>query len=215
MKIVSVNVGMPREVAWNGVPVLTAIFKEPVDGPVWVTEMNLAGDQQADLTVHGGAQKAIYGYPTEHYEYWRHELPDVTFSWGRFGENLTTEGLLEDTLCIGDRLQVGSAILMVTQPRLPCYKLALRFGREDMIKRFLRSRRYGFYFSVAQEGEVSAGSRIEVLSRDPNHVAVADISRLYFSKEPDGELLQRAINVSALPQSWKESLLLRAQSRQG
>jgi MOSC domain-containing protein YiiM len=215
MKIVSVNVGMPREVVWKGVPVLTAIFKEPVDGPVRMGEMNLAGDQQADLTVHGGAQKAIYGYPVEHYEYWRHELPDVTFSWGRFGENLTTEGLLEDTLCIGDRLQAGSAILMVTQPRLPCYKLALRFGRDDMIKRFLRSRRSGFYFSVAQEGEVSAGSGIEVLSRDPNQVTVADISRLYFSKEPDRDLLERALNVSDLPQSWKDALLQRAQTRQG
>ena len=215
MKIVSVNVGMPREVAWNGMSVLTAIFKESVDGPVRIRKMNLAGDQQADLTVHGGAEKAIYAYPAEHYEYWRHELPDVAFSWGRFGENLTTEGLLEDTLHIGDRLQVGSAVLTVTQPRLPCYKLALRFDREDMIKRFLRSRRSGFYFSVEQEGEVSAGSGIEVLSRDPNQVTVPDISRLYFSKEPDRELLQRALKVSALPQDWKDSLIQRTQARQG
>ncbi len=189
--------------------------KEPVAGPVKIKKLNLAGDQQADLTVHGGTEKAIYGYPAEHYEYWRQELPDVTFSWGRFGENLTTEGLLEDTLGIGDRVRVGSAILTVTQPRLPCYKLALRFSRDDMIKRFLRSRRSGFYFSVAQEGEVSAGSTIEILSRDPNQVTVADISRLYFSKSPDAELLQRAIHVSALPQGWKDELLLRTQARQG
>src|SRR5271165_6835263 len=120
MNIVSVNVGMPREVVWKGMTVRTGIFKDPVDGPVMIGELNLAGDEQADLTVHGGAQKAVYAYPAEHYEYWQHELPDVAFPWGKFGENLTTEGLLEDTLCIGDRLRVASAILMVTQPRMPC-----------------------------------------------------------------------------------------------
>ena len=215
MKVVSVNVGLPREVVWKGAPVLTAIFKEPVEGPVKVGRINLAGDRQADLTVHGGPDKAIYRYPSEHYPYWQSELPDVSFSWGRFGENLTTEGLLEEALYIGDRLQVGSAVLTVTQPRLPCYKLELRFGRDDMIKRFLRSRRSGFYFSVEQEGELSAGSAIEVLSRDPNQVTVPDISRLYFSKQPDRGLLERAVNVSALPRAWKESLLERAQARQG
>jgi MOSC domain-containing protein YiiM len=215
MKIVSVNVGLPREVVWKGAPVVTAIFKEPVTGPVRVGELNLSGDRQADLTVHGGAEKASYGYPAEHYEYWRRELPDVAFSWGMFGENLTTEGLLEDALCIGDRLKVGSAVLMVTQPRMPCYKLTLRFDREDMIKRFLRSRRSGFYFSVVQEGEISASSGIEVLSRDPNQVTIADISRLYLSKEADPGLLQRALNVSALPGGWKDELVLRAQSRHG
>ena len=215
MKVVSVNLGLPRDVLWKEVPVLTAIFKEPVEGPVKVGKINLAGDRQADLTVHGGAEKAIYAYPAEHYPYWRRELPGVSFSWGRFGENLTTEGLLEDALFIGDRLQAGSAVLTVTQPRLPCYKLELRFGRDDMIKRFLRSRHSGFYFSVAQEGEVSAGSAIEFLSRDPNQVTVADISRLYFSKQPDRELLERAVNVSALPRAWKESLLERAQAHWG
>lgn len=215
MKVVSVNVGMPREVLWKGTPVLTAIFKDPVASSVAIRGINLAGDRQANLTVHGGPEKAVYGYPSEHYPYWRRELPDVQFSWGRFGENLTTEGLQESTLCIGDRLQVGSAILTVTQPRLPCYKLTLRFDRDDMIKRFLRSRRSGFYFSIFQEGEVSADSAIEFLSRDPNHVTVADISRLYFSEELDPELLQRALNVTALPQSWKESLLQRTQARHG
>ena len=215
MKIVSVNVGTPREVLWKGLPVMTAIFKEPVDGAVMLREMNLAGDRQADLTVHGGAEKAVYAHPAEHYAYWRQELPDVPLSWGRFGENLTTEGLLEETLHIGDRLKAGSATLTVTQPRLPCYKLALRFNRDDMIKRFLISRRSGFYFSVVQQGEVSARSEVEFLSRDPNHVTVADISRLYFSKEPDSELLHRAINVSALPSSWKGELLLRARAHRG
>jgi len=193
---------------------VTAIFKEPVEGPVKLRRLNLDGDRQADLTVHGGAEKAVYGYPSEHYPSWRRELPEVEFPWGMFGENLTTEGLLEDSLCIGDRLRVGSAILTVTQPRMPCYKLTLRFDREDMIKRFLRSRHSGFYFSVEQEGEVHAQADIDLLSRDPNQVTVADISRLYLSKESAPELLERALRVSALPQGWKAELALRAQTRQ-
>ena len=214
MKVVSVNVGKPQEVEWKDTLVTTGIFKEPVQGPVMIRELNLDGDEQADLTVHGGAEKAVYGYASEHYEYWKQELPGVKFPWGKFGENLTTEGLFEDTLHIGDRLQVGSAVLTVTQPRLPCYKLTVRFNRDDMIKRFLAGRRSGFYFSVAEEGEVQTGSEIEILSRDPNRVRVADISQLYFSKDVDHELLERAIKVRALPESWRDELVARAQSRQ-
>lgn len=212
MKITSVNVGLPREFAWNGISVSTAIFKEPVSGPVPIKRLNLDGDRQADLTVHGGPYKAVYGYPSEHYEYWREELPQQPFSWGIFGENLTTEGLDEVSLFIGDRLRVGSAVLQVAQPRLPCYKLTIRFDRDDMIKRFLRSRRSGFYFSVVEEGEVQAGSTIEILSRDPNRVTVADISTLYFGKTPDPDLLLRATRVTALPPAWREEFLSRAQS---
>src|SRR5258705_2995471 len=153
MKILSINAGRARDVFHAGRMIRTGIFKAPVETRVRVNVLHLAGDQQADLTVHGGAEKAVYAYPAEHYEYWRKKLPEVPFSWGKFGENLTTEGLTEDTLCIGDRLKVGSAILMVTQPRMPCYKLALRFDRDDMIKRFLTSQRSGFYFSVIEEGE--------------------------------------------------------------
>ena len=213
--IVSVNVGVPREVIWKGMSVRTAIFKEPVDGPVAINKLNLAGDQQSDITVHGGPDKAVYAYPAEHYEYWRRELPEVSFSWGKFGENLTTEGVGEDTLCIGDRLRVGSAILMVTQPRLPCYKLALRFHLDDLIKRFLTSRRSGFYFSVVEEGEVRLGSDVEVLSRDPHRVTVADIGRLYLGQARDPDLLQRAMNVPALPVNWKTELELRARTNRG
>ena len=190
----------------------TGIFKDPVHSPVMINTLNLAGDQQADLTVHGGAEKAVYAYPAEHYEYWRKELPEVSFSWGMFGENLTTEGLLEDTLCIGDRLRVGSAVLMVTQPRMPCYKLALRFDREDMIKRILTSQRSGFYFSVIEEGEVRAGSKVKILSRDPGRVTVVDIVRLHLGETHEPELLQRATSVRALPDNWKAHLLLRAQT---
>jgi MOSC domain-containing protein YiiM len=210
MKVLSVNVGLPREVFWKGMTVRTGIFKEPVDRPVTISKLNLAGDQQADLTVHGGAEKAVYAYPAEHYEYWRNKLPEVPFSWGKFGENLTTEGLTEDALCIGDCLRVGSAVLMVTQPRMPCYKLALRFDRDDMIKRFLTSQRSGFYFSVIEEGEVRTGSEVEILSRDPHRVTVVDIVRLYLGQAHDPQLLHRAMSVSALPQNWKADLPLRA-----
>jgi MOSC domain-containing protein YiiM len=210
MKIVSVNVGMPREIVLRGMHFETGIFKKPVDGPVMIREMNLDGDAQADLTVHGGAEKAVYGYAVEHYDFWRMELPEVSFSWGQFGENLTTEGLMEDALYIGDRLKVGSAILMVTQPRMPCYKLELRFDRLDMIKRFMASGRSGFYFSVVEPGEVSARSNVEFVSRDPNRITVADIVSLIRSRSVDRDLLKRATKVSALPESWKEYLLDKA-----
>jgi len=213
MKVVSVNVGLPREVLWKGMTVQTAIFKAPIAGVVAVRQMNLAGDQQADLTVHGGSEKAVYGYPAEHYEYWRGQLPDISFSWGAFGENLTTEGLWEDTLFIGDLFRVGSAVLRVTQPRMPCYKLQLRFDRDDMIKRFLVSGRSGFYFSVIEPGDVGAGSKVEVLYRDPQSVTVADIMSLYLGQRRDPKLLQRAMNVSSLPENWKTQLLLRAQTQ--
>ena len=166
MKVISVNVGMPREVVWKGLAVQTAIFKEPVAGTVAIRKLNLAGDQQADLTVHGGPEKAVYAYPVEHYEYWRKQLPKFSLSWGAFGENLTTVGLNEDTLSIGDVLRVGSAVLQVTQPRMPCYKLQIRFNRDDLIKRFLLSGRSGFYFSVVEPGDVGAESEIEILDRD-------------------------------------------------
>ncbi len=213
MKIISVNVGLPREVAWKGISVSTGIFKEPVSGSIPVRRLNLDGDRQADLTVHGGPYKAVYGYPSEHYPYWRGELPQQDLPWGVFGENLTTEGLDEASLFIGDRLKIGSAVLQVAQPRLPCYKLTIRFDRDDMIKRFLHSRRSGFYFSVVEEGEVQAGSVIEIVSRDPNQISVADISNLYFSKEPDPELMRRAAGATALPPAWREDFLAKLQSR--
>jgi len=207
MRIVSVNVGLPREIVWKGVTVRTAIFKEPVAGAVAIRGLNLTGDQQADLTVHGGSDKAVYAYPAEHYEYWRKQLPDVSLSWGAFGENLTTDALWEDTLCVGDLLRVGSAVLQVTQPRMPCYKLGLRFNRDDMIKRFLVSGRSGFYFSIVEPGEVSAGSKVEISSRDPNRVTVADVLRLYLNQTRDPELIQRAASVHALSLKWKSAVV--------
>jgi MOSC domain-containing protein YiiM len=210
MKIISVNVGMPREVVWKGMTVTTGIFKEPVDGSVMIGRLNLSGDAQADLTVHGGADKAVYAYPAEHYDYWRKQLPGMSFPWGTFGENLTTLGLTEDHLYIGDTLRVGDAVLIVTQPRVPCYKLALRFQRDDIIKRFLRSGRSGFYFSVLEPGEVRAGQQVEILNRDPNQVAVADIGRLFLGQTRDPDLLERVSNLAALPSHWKSALQARA-----
>jgi MOSC domain-containing protein YiiM len=206
MRVVSVNVGLAREVSWKDTRVSTGIFKSPVDGAVEVKTINLSGDQQADLTVHGGVHKAVYGYPSEHYPFWRGELPQADLSWGAFGENLTTEGLLEDALYIGDRLRVGSALLMVTQPRMPCYKITIRFDRDDMIKRFIASNTSGFYFSVVEEGEVEAGSPIEIVHRDPARVSVADINHLYYGTSRSAELLNRAVHLEALPASWRDYL---------
>jgi MOSC domain-containing protein YiiM len=209
--VVSVNVGEPREVTWKGTQVSTAIFKSPVDGPINVKTLNLHGDRQADLCVHGGPDKAIYGYPSEHYAYWRTNLPQADLPWGTFGENLTTTGLFEDQLHIGDRLRVGSALLRVTQPRVPCYKLTIRFGRDDMIKRFIASLTSGFYFAVVEEGELAAESSIEIVHRDPARVSVADINHLYYNHaRGESGLLQRAINLEALPTNWRDYLRQRA-----
>jgi MOSC domain-containing protein YiiM len=215
MQIVSVNVGLPREIEWRGITVSTGIFKEPVAGEVAVKRLNLAGDRQADLSVHGGNDKAVYGYPSENYEYWRKELPETPFTWGYFGENLTTTGLREDALYIGDRLKIGSAVLTVTQPRLPCYKLGLRFGRDDIIKRFLVSQRSGFYFSVFEEGVVSAGSPLEIVHRDPLRVSIVDLMNLFFNRHPDVDMLDRAQQLQALPESWKMELQARVRARPG
>ncbi len=204
IKVVSVNVGLPREVVWNGLSVKTGIFKEPVDGRVRVRKLNIDGDRQADLTVHGGPDKAVYAYPAEHYDYGQSELPGMKLPRGMFGENFTIEGLLEDEINIGDRLRIGSAVFMVTQPRMPCYKLGVKFRREDFPRRFLKSGRTGFYFAVIEEGEAGAGDVIELIGRDENKVTVADITRLYAGRQQDPRLLQRAAKVEALPAEWRD-----------
>ena len=203
MIVLSVNVGLPREVVWKGKKVTTGIFKEPVEGRIAMRTLNLDGDRQADLSVHGGPDKAVYVYPSEHYTYWRRELPGMSLPWGMFGENLTTEGLHEDVVNIGDQLRIGSAEVVVTQPRMPCYKLAVKFGRDDVIKRFLLSGRTGFYFTALKEGQVGAGDRIELIGRDKNNVTVADITRLYVSEKDNLKLMRRAVEVEALPEGWR------------
>jgi len=204
VRLISVNVGRPRDVDWHGRVVRTSIWKSPATGKVRVTTLNLEGDEQSDLSVHGGPEKAVYVYPSEHYEYWRGELPAADLGWGAFGENFTAEGLLEAEVCIGDRLRAGSAEFLVTQPRVPCYKLGIRFGRDDMVKRFLHAGRSGFYLAVLREGEVAADSPCALAARDRRGVTVADIAALYARDVDNEDLLRRAVELPALPEGWKE-----------
>ena len=203
MRVVSVNVGRPRRVRWKGRVVETGIFKRPVEGRVPLRRLNFDGDRQADLTVHGGRTKAVYAYPIEHYPFWRDELGEE-LPLGAFGENLTVEGLpLEDEIAVGDRLRVGSAELVVTQPRLPCYKLGLRFGRDDMVKRFLDAGRSGYYLAVEVEGDVGAGDAVELLARDPAQVPVGEVTRVYARDRGDVAALERLATLEALPADWR------------
>lgn len=204
MKLVSVNVGLPREVDWHGRSVRTSIWKNPVEGLVRVGALNLEGDKQSDLSVHGGADKAVYAYPSEHYSYWRRELPSMELPWGAFGENFTTQGLLEEKVHIGDRFRIGSAEFVVTQPRMPCFKLGIRFGRPDMLKHFLRSGRTGFYLSVLHEGQVAAGNSIDYVAGEKPGVAVSDIVSLYTTDAENQELLRQVSQLPALPEQWRD-----------
>ena len=182
MKVLSVNCGLPRQVVWRGNSITTSIFKVPVQGRIALRTLNLDGDRQSDLTVHGGKDKAVYCYPIEHYEFWGRELPGHPLPMGVFGENLTVEGLSEDSVHIGDRFSIGSAEVVVTQPRMPCYKLGIRFGSDAMIARFLASGRTGFYVKVTREGDVGAGDEIIQLSRAANSVPVSAITNLHVAK---------------------------------
>jgi MOSC domain-containing protein YiiM len=210
MKLLSVNCGLPREVVWHGQNVTTSIFKDPVEGRVALRTLNLDGDRQSDLNVHGGRYKAVYCYPLAHYEYWKAELPGHPLPMGAFGENFTLlDGPVEDEVQIGDRFSVGSAEVVVTQPRLPCYKLGIRFGSDDMVKRFLASGRTGFYLAVTREGEVGVQDEMTQISREPDSVSISTITRLYIAKEYDADdalQLQKAVRMNALPTSWKDYL---------
>jgi len=187
MHVVSVNVSLPKAVEWRGRTVTTGIFKEPVAGRIPVRSLGLVGDGQADLSVHGGPAKAVYAYPSEHYPFWRQELERPDLTWGAFGENLTTEGLAERKLRIGTHLRVGSALLEVTQPRLPCYKLGIRFGRADMVRRFLASGgRSGFYLAVLEEGAVAAGDPVERISEPVEAPTVFELVDEIRAEEPGG-----------------------------
>ena len=203
MKLISLNVGLPRQVNFKGEVVNTGIFKEPIQRRVKLRKLNLDGDKQADLIVHGGIDKAVYSYAKEHYEFWRQDLQDMSLPWGMFGENFTTEGLFEESVNIGDTLQIGTARVIATQPRMPCYKLGVKFGRMDIIKRFLASGLTGIYFKVLQEGEVGAGDEIKLINRDPNNVTVRDIVRLYTVDREDVRTMERAIKVKDLPNGWR------------
>jgi MOSC domain-containing protein YiiM len=204
MKLISVNVGLPREITAGGKTVRTSIWKYPVQGRVHASTLNLDGDQQSDLSVHGGVDKAVYVYPSEHYSYWRTQLPDLELPWGAFGENFTSEGILEDQTKIGDRIRIGSTEFMVTQPRMPCFKLGIRFNRRDMVKRFLESKRSGFYLAVIREGEVQTGEAIEFTEKQEAGVTITEIVNLYTVDSQNQELLRHATELPALPQTWKD-----------
>jgi MOSC domain-containing protein YiiM len=209
MELLSLNVARPRLTVYKGTTINTGIFKKPVSGRVTLRTLNLDGDKQADLSVHGGIYKAVYAYPSEHYEFWRAGLPGIDLPWGMFGENFTTVGLTEVDLHIGDRLKIGSAELIVRQPRMPCYKLAAKFQRDDMIERFLVAGRSGLYFSVEQEGEVGAGDSFEFISRNPDGISIEEMNSLFVHDRYNHDLLKKAIATRELPESWREYFLPR------
>jgi MOSC domain-containing protein YiiM len=213
MRVLSVNVGLPREVMWRGKPVTTGIYKQPVTGRVPIRALNLDGDRQADLRVHGGRDKAVYAYPSEFYELWSRERPELDFGPGTFGDNLTTEGLLDADVSIGDRFRVGTAELVVTQPRLPCFKLGIKMGREEFVTEFLERGLLGFYLAVAREGEVEAGDPIVELDRDPRGFRVTEIARFYTRDRNDIEGMRHAAELDVLPESWRDYFRKRAYGR--
>jgi MOSC domain-containing protein YiiM len=206
-RIHSVNVSLPKEINFEGQKVTTGIFKEPVKGRVMLRMLNLDGDRQADLTVHGGSDKAVYLYPIEHYEYWRRIFLNIKMLNGMFGENFTSEGLMEDEVYVGDAFQIGSSKVIATQPRMPCYKLGIKFGRMDIIKKFLTSGHSGIYFRVLEEGQVGGGDTIDRIRKDPNRITISDIVRLYANDRKDIESMRRAVKVEALPDGWNTIFL--------
>ena len=209
MKLISLNVARPQLTVYKGATINTGIFKKPVSGHIRLRTLNLDGDKQADLSVHGGPNKAVYAYPSEHYGYWRGELPEMDLPWGMFGENFTTEGLGEDEVHVGDRFRIGSAVLMVRQPRMPCYKLTVKFQRDDMLARFLNSGRSGFYFSVEEEGAVGEGDSLELISRNHDDITITEMNRLFARDRYNRDLLQKAIATASLPEEWREYFLPR------
>jgi len=215
MKVLSVNVSRARPVEWDGRVTLTGIFKNPVKGPVRVHTLNLEGDEQADLTVHGGINKAVYAYPSEHYPFWKRRYPRVNFNWGQFGENLTTEGVFETTVHVGDRFQIGSAVLVAVQPRLPCYKLAGKFQDKSILTAFTESRRSGIYFAVEKEGELQSGDSIQCIHREPNQFAIDDAMRLYNAEDLSDEMLTKVLQIRELPDSWRKKIQEKLKAKSG
>ena len=211
-KLLSLNVGLPQAMNYDGATIHTGIFKRPVQGRIKLRFLNFDGDRQADLTVHGGPYKAVYGYPAEHHEFWRKELPEAELGPGAFGENLTTSGLLEQNLHIGDRFQIGSSIVMVRQPRMPCYKLAAKFRRDDLIQKFLHSGLSGFYFSVDQEGDVAEGDSFELISSAASGITIAEMNLLFYQDKYNRGLVEKAMATDALPDTWRQYFATRLRS---
>jgi MOSC domain-containing protein YiiM len=205
MRIVSINCSKGQTVLWKGKEVRTSIFKTPVDGPVMIERLNVAGDRQSDLRVHGGLDKAVYSYDLQDYDWWRAEL-NKELTPGAFGENLTTDGVLDRTICVGDVVQVGSALLQASQPRLPCYKLGVKFEDELMPKRFMKARRWGIYFRVLQEGLVQADDEVTLITEEPQRVTIAQLAEMATTRTPDISLIERALAIPSLTESWKNAL---------
>jgi MOSC domain-containing protein YiiM len=204
MRLVSLNVGMPRQVKGPNGSVTTGIFKSPVSGRIALRKHNLDGDGQADLHNHGGEYKAVYAYPHEHYAYWRERLDREDFTFGQFGENLTVEGMLETDVHIGDTFRIGSAVVQVTQPRQPCFKLGIRMGMPEIVKEFLESERSGFYLRVVEVGELAAGDAIELIRLDPEQVAVQFANHVRFFDKGNRDGIEKILRVNGLSVSWRK-----------
>lgn len=210
MIVRSVNVSLPKRVQLKNKTVTTGIFKQPVSGRVAVNQFNLAGDQQVDLVNHGGEHKAVYGFASDHYAFWQQQLGQTEIHYGQFGENLTIDGLDENTLCIGDQLQVGESVLEITQPRVPCFKLGLAFSREDMPRLFVQNAATGIYFRVIETGSVASGDEVKLRQAHPAKLSVQRLFKAYFDNHlPEMEkkaVLQQALEIDALSIEWREKL---------
>ena len=207
MKVLSVHVGSLQEMLRNGKKIQTGIFKQPTEGPIEVKRLGLEGDQQANKKLHGGIYKAICVYPSEHYDLWKEELGKPDLSFGDFGENLTTVGLMEGDIRLGDRLRIGSVEIVVTQPREPCITLNARLDTKDLSARICKSGRSGFYFSVMKEGIIKNGDSIEYINRDENRVTVSDFNRIINGEPEIADIVFRASKIDALPSRLKSQFL--------
>ncbi|WP_046242577.1 MOSC domain-containing protein [Hymenobacter terrenus] len=205
MQILSVNIGLPQQYTWRGKSIETSIFKAPTTDLVAVHPEHLAGYGQADLRVHGGPDKAVYSYPTEHYGYWAPYIPAALLTPGAFGENLTTQGLLESEVRVGDCFRAGTAVLIAVQPRMPCFKLGLRLNDEHLVKRFLEARRSGIYFRVVQTGTLRAGDALTLVQPATHAVTIQQVVEAYYAhaSEKDAALLRTIVEVRELPTSLK------------
>lgn len=201
MKLNAIFVGKPITVNFQGREVETSIYKELVTGSVKVNALNIEGDKQADLTVHGGVDKAVYTYPSEHYDFWKERRPDLTFELGTFGENLSISGL-DEKVCIGDVFQIGTTVFAITIPRMPCFKLGIKMGDSGFVRDFMKEGRNGWYFKVLKEGSIEAGNEIKKIDEDGYNLSIKEVIELYTIQKKNKTLLEKAINSPSLPQDW-------------
>ncbi|MCE3281456.1 MAG: hypothetical protein K0Q66_193 [Chitinophagaceae bacterium] len=205
MKLISVNVGMPQNYHYNGKEVATSIFKAPVEGTRGVSYLNIEGDAQGDLKSHGGKLKAVYSYDISYYDHWKILLERDEWQYGLFGENLTTEGLTDDKVLVGDIYQIGTVRLQAIQPRFPCFKLNIRFGNDDMLQRFMQEGRHGVYFSVVEEGSISAGDEIQLEERSRYGISIQELVRAYYNKGADKQLVEEILSIEFLPERLRKA----------